>query len=73
MNSYPEIGGVYEHYKGGKYRVYFLAKHSETEEILVIYQSIHFGSFHARPLDNFNDTIQDGTLQVPRFKFLHKE
>jgi len=43
-------GQVYRHYKGGLYRVLHLAKHTETSELLVIYQSLHFGSYYARPL-----------------------
>ncbi|MDT7922998.1 MAG: DUF1653 domain-containing protein [Thermus sp.] len=29
--------GIYRHYKGGLYRVLFLARHSETEEAMVVY------------------------------------
>lgn len=57
--KYPEIGGLYRHYKGGLYKVLTLAKHSEREEeILVIYRSIHFGSIHARPLSMWFDKIK---------------
>ena len=48
--DYPEIGKIYKHYKGGDYKVLTLAKHTETDEILVIYKSIQFGSIYARPL-----------------------
>ncbi|MFK7160733.1 DUF1653 domain-containing protein [Marinospirillum sp. MEB164] len=30
--------GRYRHYKGGEYQVLHLARHSETEEWLVVYQ-----------------------------------
>ncbi len=48
---YPEIGCKYRHYKGGLYEVICLAKHTETDKPLVIYKSISFGSYHARPLE----------------------
>lgn len=55
--NYPEIRRIYQHYKGGKYEVITLAKHTETEETLVIYKSLHFGTVHARPLSLWFDTI----------------
>lgn len=71
---YPEIGAIYKHYKGGKYKVLTLAKHTETEETLVIYKSIHFGSIHARPLEQWFETITTGGMlkqRIQRFS-LHK-
>ena len=55
--KYPEIGPVYRHYKGGKYEVLTLSKHTETDEILVIYKSLHFGSVYARPLEQWFDSV----------------
>lgn len=52
--NYPIPNAVYKHYKGGLYRVLFLSKHTETDEILVNYQSIHFGSYYSRPLEEWN-------------------
>lgn len=59
MTKYPEINQIYQHYKGGKYYVISLAKHTETDEVLVIYKSIHFGSVHARPLSEWFDEVED--------------
>lgn len=68
---YPEIGKQYKHYKGGKYKVLTLAKHSETDEILVIYKSLHFGSVHARPLSMWFDiVISDNNENIPRFELI---
>ncbi len=71
MVKYPEVNKIYQHYKGGKYEVITLAKHSETDEVLVIYKSIHFGSYHTRPLDSWNETIKNEVNQtIERFKLI---
>ncbi|MDA8683007.1 DUF1653 domain-containing protein, partial [Porticoccaceae bacterium] len=33
--------GVYQHYKGGLYQVVEVARHSETEELLVVYRTLY--------------------------------
>lgn len=66
--DYPSIGGIYQHYKGGMYKVLFLSKHTETNEILVNYQSIHFGSYYSRPLESWNEKTKEG---LDRFKLLN--
>jgi hypothetical protein len=60
--KYPEPGKYYRHYKGGLYKVLFLSTHTETKEVLVNYQSIHFGSYHSRPLDSWNEEIPDDSF-----------
>lgn len=72
--DYPEIGKLYDHYKGGIYEVLTLAQHSETDEVLVIYKSIHLGTVYARPLSMWFQlvTIDDKT-SVPRFKQLKEQ
>lgn len=55
--DYPIPGKFYKHYKGGIYECVFLATHTETNEVLVIYKSIMFGSHYARPLSVWNETI----------------
>jgi hypothetical protein len=49
MNSYPQPGQVWQHYKGGHYEIVAMCNHTDTDEILVIYKSLSFGGFHARP------------------------
>lgn len=34
------LGGTYEHYKGKQYKVLHVAKHTETEDDLVIYHPV---------------------------------
>lgn len=50
-NRYPLPGETYQHYKGGTYKIITMATHTEHDELLVIYQSIPFGSIYARPLE----------------------
>ncbi|MCC6643671.1 DUF1653 domain-containing protein, partial [Candidatus Peregrinibacteria bacterium] len=33
--------GIYRHYKGKNYRVIGVAKHSETMELMVVYQGLY--------------------------------
>lgn len=63
-------GGIYRHYKKKQqYQVLHVARHSETEEQLVIYRAMYgdYGIW-ARPLEMFLEdvTLADGTI-VPRF------
>jgi len=48
--------GVYQHYKGGLYVVKHVAKHTETDETLVIYHDVE-GRCHARPEKVFNEMV----------------
>jgi len=53
----PEVfvGGEYEHYKGKRYKVFAVAKHSETLEDLVVYQALYGDrEYWVRPLLNFS-------------------
>ncbi|KZN59078.1 DUF1653 domain-containing protein [Pseudoalteromonas luteoviolacea] len=66
--------GIYRHYKGKEYKVMFVATHSESEEPLVIYQTLYGNYDHwARPLSMFVEEVMvDGTTQ-PRFQYLREE
>lgn len=69
--KYPEIGAKYRHYKGGLYEVLTLATHSETNEPLVIYKSLLFGSVHARPLSMWFEWIKIDGTSVARFTIIN--
>jgi hypothetical protein len=67
---YPAINKTYKHYKGGTYKVITMAKHSETDEDLVIYQNVERSSFHARPLRMWFEEIKGlGTKNKPVIRF----
>lgn len=69
MVQYPEINGFYKHYKGGLYEVITLCNHSETNEPLVIYKSLLFGSIYARPLSMWFDQVElENKTKTKRFE-----
>ncbi len=63
--------GTYKHYKGKYYQVIGIAKHSETEEDLVVYFCLYpnkKGQIWVRPLKMFQETVSIGGKEVPRFQ-----
>ena len=65
--------GYYRHFKGGLYEVLFTAKHSETEETLVIYRSLTGGGNWARPASMWNETVERDGKTYKRFTYLGTE
>ncbi len=65
--------GLYQHFKGHDVRVFFVAKHTETEQDFVVYE--HLGEndksrYWIRPLEMFlEDVERDGIIQS-RFKYI---
>lgn len=61
--------GVYRHFKGGRYRVLMLARHSETEEQMVVYQALYGEQgVWVRPLSMFLEPVERDGRPVPRFQ-----
>lgn len=65
--------GVYRHYKGGEYKVLGCAKHSETGEELVVYQSLNGDELWARPKEMFLASVNVNDKEMPRFKYIKYE
>ena len=58
------VGRTYRHYKGNIYKVTALAKHSETLEDMVVYQSVNTGDVWVRPMKMWNETVdKNNTLR----------
>ncbi len=60
--------GTYRHYKGNLYEVIGVARHSETEEELVVYRALSGeGGLWVRPAAMFQESVLVGGREVPRF------
>lgn len=63
--------GKYEHYKGNRYEVLGVAKHSETSEELVVYRALYGGhDLWVRPSKMFLEAVEIEGKKVPRFRFI---
>jgi hypothetical protein len=75
MNDLPPLPlephpGRYRHFKGGEYRVLGLARHSETLEPLVVYQTLYGDrdALWVRPAAMFLEEVDPGNgRRQPRF------
>jgi hypothetical protein len=71
------IPGMYKHSKSGNmYRVIGVAKHSETLEDLVVYESQYENTISkvwVRPAKMFTDLVLVDGAYVPRFVFVSKD
>ncbi|MSU49299.1 MAG: DUF1653 domain-containing protein [Opitutus sp.] len=66
--------GRYRHYKGNEYRVIGLARHSETREVLVVYEALYGErGLWVRPAAMFVETVEVAGRRVPRFSFVAAE
>lgn len=62
--------GRYRHYKGNEYDVIGIAKHSETEKLLVVYRALYGEmGLWVRPFEMFDGVLEDGTK---RFVYMGK-
>lgn len=65
--------GIYRHYKGKDYKVHGTARHSETLEELVVYETLYhndLGKLWVRPLTMFTGQVEVHGQQVPRFAYM---
>lgn len=63
--------GRYRHFKGGEYEVTGVARHSETEELLVVYRPLYGErGLWVRPLAMFTERVLHEGEEQPRFAFV---
>jgi len=68
MNTPALSPGRYRHYKGKNYQVLDIARHSETQEVLVVYRCLYDDySLWVRPYEMFVETVCIDGKDVPRF------
>ena len=63
--------GRYRHFKGKEYEVLGVARHSETEEELVVYRALYgdFGLW-VRPVSMWNETVERVGKTFHRFTYI---
>ena len=65
--------GIYKHYKGNRYEVIGVAKHSETLEKLVVYKALYQSegeNLWVRPFKMFIESVVIEGKEIPRFEYL---
>ncbi len=63
--------GIYEHFKGKRYKVIGVAQHSETLEEMAVYQAMYGeNKLWARPLKMFIEEVEIDGKKIPRFKYI---
>ncbi len=73
MENAEVTPGIYEHYKGKRYRVLGVAKHSETLEDVVVYECLYENEkskLWVRPLAMFNENVEVDGVVKPRFRLV---
>jgi hypothetical protein len=66
--------GLYRHYKGNMYEVLMTAKHSESEEWMVIYKALYGDSgIWVRPYFMFVEKVEVEGKRVSRFEKMEGE
>ena len=65
------IGAKYRHYKGNLYEVVGVARHSETQEEMVVYRALYGeGGLWVRPAAMWNETVEREGRTFRRFTYI---
>ena len=60
--------GTYRHYKGNLYEVLGIARHSETEEVMVVYRALYGKKeLWVRPASMWTERVEKGGVSMARF------
>ena len=67
----PIPGEKYQHYKSNLYEVMGIGRHTETDEVCVVYRALagdHKGQIWIRPKAMFIDEVIRDGVKIPRFR-----
>lgn len=63
--------GKYRHFKGNLYELIDTARHSESQEVHVVYRALYGeGGLWIRPLAMFDETIERDGVVLKRFQYV---
>ena len=63
--------GRYRHFKGGEYEVLGIARHSETQEAMVVYRALYGeGGLWVRPAAMWSEPVCRDGYSGPRFVYI---
>lgn len=63
--------GKYRHFKGGEYEVVGIAKHSETQEKMVVYRALYGdGELWVRPASMWTERVERDGKSYQRFTYI---
>lgn len=66
--------GRYRHFKGNEYNVLYVAKHSETLELMVVYQALYGdGGIWVRPASMWNEEVEVDGVIYKRFEYIDEK
>lgn len=69
------VPGIYEHYKGKRYEVIGVARHSETLSEMVVYRALYESelgkdALWVRPAGMFFELVEKDGKRIPRFRLV---
>ena len=65
--------GKYRHFKGGEYQLFGIAHHSETMELMVVYQALYGEQgLWVRPAEMWTETVDRDGYHGPRFIYVEE-
>ena len=63
--------GRYRHFKGKEYELLYLARHSETEELMVVYRALYGDrGVWVRPAAMWSEIVERDGQRFPRFSYI---
>jgi len=63
--------GIYRHFKGNKYQVIDIVRHSENQQYMVLYRALYGDhGLWVRPLQMFIEEIEVEGQKRPRFELI---